>query len=73
MTFAPAMFGVAMCDCIGIMHFQEITLFDFDLDLGIKVTRNVAQEPLHHETFASAKLDFGSCYVQWFKFLCPSV
>ena len=30
------------------MHLQEITLFD--LDLGVKVTQNVAQYPLHHVT-----------------------
>ena len=32
------------------MHLQENTLFD--LDLGVKVTRNVAQCPLHHGTYA---------------------
>ena len=32
------------------MHLQEDTLFD--LDLGVKVTQNVAQCPLHHVTYA---------------------
>ena len=32
------------------MHLQENTLFD--LDLWVKVTRNVAQCPLHHVTYA---------------------
>ena len=32
------------------MHLQENTLFD--PDLGVKVTRNVAQCPLHHVTYA---------------------
>ena len=36
------------------MHLQENTLFDGDLvlDLWVKVTRNVAQCPLHHVTYA---------------------
>ena len=40
------------------MHLQENTLFDldlrslFDLDLGVNVTRNVAQRLLHHVTYA---------------------
>ena len=39
------------------MHLQENTLFD--LDLGIKVTKNIAQCPRHHMTYAlvPAKLD----------------
>ena len=35
------------------MHLQENTLFD--LDLGVKVTRNVAQYPLHHVTYPATK------------------
>ena len=35
------------------MHLQAITLFD--LDLGVKVTRNVAQYPLHHVTYLGTK------------------
>ena len=35
------------------MHLQEITFFD--LDLGVKVTRNVAQYPLHHVTYLGTK------------------
>ena len=30
------------------MHFNENTLFD--LDLGVKVTQDIAQYPLHHVT-----------------------
>ena len=37
------------------MHLQENTLFD--LDLGVKVTQNVAQYPLHHVTYAPAKFE----------------
>ena len=38
------------------MHLQEITLID--LDPKVKVTRNVAQYPWHHVTYAPAKFDF---------------
>ena len=29
----------------------------FDLDLGVKVTRNVAQYPLHHVTYSPTKFE----------------
>ena len=38
------------------MHLQENTLFD--LDLGFKVTRNVAQCPLHLVTYAPTEFEF---------------
>ena len=37
------------------MHLQENTLFD--LDLRVKVTRNVAQCPLHHVTYAPTEFE----------------
>ena len=37
------------------MHLQKNTVFD--LDLGIKVTQDLAQHPLHHVTYAFAKFD----------------
>ena len=37
------------------MHLQENTLFD--LDIGVKVTGNVAQFPLHPVTYAAAKIE----------------
>ena len=37
------------------MYLQENTVFD--LDLNIKVTYNVAQYPLHHVTYTTAKLE----------------
>ena len=37
------------------MHLQEITLFN--LDLGVKVTQNVAQYSLHHVTCSPAKFE----------------
>ena len=37
------------------MHSQENTLFD--LDLQVKVTRNVIQCPLHHVTYAPTEFE----------------
>ena len=31
--------------------------FDLDLDLGVKVTQNVTQYPLHHVIYASIKFE----------------
>ena len=39
----------------GKMHLQENTLFD--LDIGVKVTGNVAQCPLHHVTYAPTRFE----------------
>ena len=37
------------------MHLQENSIFD--LDLGVKVTQNVAQYPLHHVTYSTTKFE----------------
>ena len=37
--------------------YKKIHYFTFDLDLGVKVTRNVAQYPLHHVIYASTKFE----------------
>ena len=37
------------------MHLQENTFFD--LDLGVKVTRNITQYPLYHVIYASTKFE----------------
>ena len=42
------------------MHLQENTLFD--LDLGVKVTQNIAQFPLHHVIYASTKNEVSTSY-----------
>ena len=44
------------------MHIQENTLFDFDLGLEVKVTRNVAQYPLHQVTYSATKFEVATCY-----------
>ena len=38
-------------------HLQENTLFDLLPYLGVKVTRNVAQYPLHHVTYSATKFE----------------
>ena len=37
------------------MHLQENSIFDHDL--GVKVTRNVAQYALHHVTFSATNFE----------------
>ena len=37
------------------MHLQENSIFD--LDLGVKVTQDVAQYPLHHVTYSATKFE----------------
>ena len=37
------------------MHLNDNTLFD--LDLGVKVTQNVAQYPLHHVTYSDTTFE----------------
>ena len=37
------------------MHLQENSIFD--LDLGVKVTQNFAQYPLHHVTYSATKFE----------------
>ena len=45
---------------LGLTSYEEIHLQEnsiFDLDLGVKVTQNVAQYPLHHVTFSATKFE----------------
>ena len=35
--------------------YKKIQHLTFDLDLGVKVTQNVAQTPLHHVTYSTTK------------------
>ena len=46
------------------MHLKEEkeTFFDHDLDLGIKVTLNIAQNPLHYVTYSPAKFEVAMSY-----------
>ena len=37
------------------MHLQENSLFD--LNFGVKVTRNVSQCPLHHVTYSATNFE----------------
>ena len=39
------------------MHLQENVIFDLDLDLGVNVTQEFAQYPLHHVTYAPVKFE----------------
>ena len=42
------------------MNLQENTFFD--LDLGVKVTQNITQFPLHHVIYASTKFEVATSY-----------
>ena len=42
------------------MHLQENSIFD--LDLGVKVTRNIIQYPLHHVTYSPTKFEAATSY-----------
>ena len=38
-------------------NYKKIPYLTFDLDLGVKVTRNVAQYPLNHVTYSPTKFE----------------
>ena len=40
-----------------MVHHRKYPLFYFDLYIGVKVTQNVAQYPLHQVTYAPAKFE----------------
>ena len=60
-TFAPAKFEVATSKCLvdglvdGSCILEKIQYLTFDI--GVKVTQNNAQYPLHHLTNAAAKFE----------------
>ena len=37
--------------------YKKIQYWTFDLDLGVKVTQNIAQYPLHHVTYLATKFE----------------
>ena len=41
--------------------YKKIYYLTFDLDLGVKVTRNVTQYPLHHVIYAPTKFEVATC------------
>ena len=59
LPYVPAKFEVATVNGLGDA-FPRNTLFD--LDLGVKVTQNVAQYPQHHVTYAPAKFDVATSH-----------
>ena len=42
--------------------YKKIHYLTFDLDLGVKVTRNVTQYPLHHVTYSPKKFEAATSY-----------
>ena len=58
MTYSATKFEVALSYRLREIHLKENTLFD--LDLGVKITRNVAQYPLYHVTYSATKFEVAS-------------
>ena len=58
MTCPATKFEVAMSNPLGGDTFtSKIHYLIFELDLGVKVTRNVAQYPLYHVTYPATKFE----------------
>ena len=55
MTYEPAKVEFSTSNGYGGDAFTKNTFLTFDLDIGVKVTGNVAQYPLHHVTYIPAK------------------
>ena len=55
MTYAPTEFEVTTSKALGGEAFTRNSIFD--LDLGVKITQNVAQYPLHHVTYSATKFE----------------
>ena len=45
--------------------FKKIHYLTFDLDLGVKVSQNVAEYPWHHVTYAQAKFEVATSKSLW--------
>ena len=57
MTYSGTKFEVASSNSIGGMHLQDIYYLNFELYLGVKVTRNVVQYFLHHVTYLGTNFE----------------
>ena len=55
MTYAPTELEVTTSKALGGETFTRNSIFD--LDLGVKVTQNVAQYPLHHVNYSATKFE----------------
>ena len=56
------LFSYKVCSCYVYLFrrryiYKKIHYFTFDLDLGVKVTQNVAKYPLHHVTYSPTKFE----------------
>ena len=54
-SYVPANFEVATYNSLGDIFTRKYALYD--LDLGVKATQNVAQNPLNHITYVPAKFE----------------
>ena len=57
-TYAPTEFEATTSKALGGEAFtRKIQYLTFDLELRVKVTRNVAQYPLHHVIYPATKFE----------------
>ena len=58
MTYSATKFEVATSNHLGGDTFtRKSNNLTFDVDLGVKVTQNVAEYPLHHVTYSPTKFE----------------
>ena len=57
MTYAATKFEFGTPNVLGGDTFTRKYILTFDLDLRVKVTRNVAQYHLHHVTYLATKFE----------------
>ena len=60
MTYAPTVFEVITSKGLGGDAFTRNSIFDHDF--GVKVTRNIAQYPLHHVIYSATKFKVATSY-----------
>ena len=57
MTCSATKFEVATSYRLGDTFTKKIHYLTIDLDLGVKVTQNVAQYPLHHVSYSATMFE----------------
>ena len=63
MTYSATKFEVAKSNHLGGDTFtRKYIIYPLILTLGIKVTWNVAQYPLHHVTYSATKFEVATSY-----------
>ena len=61
MTYSATKFEVAMSNRFFRRRYIYKKIHLLALTLGVKVTQNVAQYPLHHVTYSATKFEVATC------------